>query len=207
MEVDIEMIENENFLEQEEKFLKGLLGKYHTKNSKEEKNLEEEIKRMEEEDPSIIEESKEFWDNLLFEEDDDENDLENEEVNTEKVMFVNPKQVTTLRKDPNFISADKYPNQVVMTGEIGSIANTRIVTTKKVALDTTSAFYTCPIIKLTHDDETEKDTPALTVYLKRDPNVEVDRKSLKRSTEISIDEFYTVAVSDDSKVVLAEVKK
>nr|DAR83592.1 MAG TPA: major capsid protein [Caudoviricetes sp.] len=134
-------------------------------------------------------------------------DLFEEEVNTEKVMFVNPKQVTTLRKDPNFISADKYPNQVVMTGEIGSIANTRIVPTKKVALDTTSAFYTCPIIKLTHDDETEKDTPALTVYLKRDPNVEVDRKSLKRSTEISIDEFYTVAVSDDSKVVLAEIKK
>lgn len=134
-------------------------------------------------------------------------DLFEEEVNTEKVMFVNPKQVTTLRKDPNFISADKYPNQVVMTGEIGTIANTRIVPTKKVTLDTTSAFYTCPIIKLTRDDETEKNTAALTVYLKRDPNVEVDRKSLKRSTEISIDEFYTVAVSDDSKVVLAEIKK
>lgn len=134
-------------------------------------------------------------------------DLFEEEVNTEKVMFVNPKQVTTLRKDPNFISADKYPNNVVMTGEIGMIANTRIVATNKVALDTTSAFYTCPIIKLTHDDETEQDTAALTVYIKRDPNVEVDRKPLKRSTEISIDEFYTVAVSDDSKVVLAEVKK
>ena len=134
-------------------------------------------------------------------------DLFEEEINTEKVMFVNPKQVTTLRKDPNFISADKYPANVIMTGEIGTIANTRIVPTKKVKLDTTSAFYTCPIIKLTHDDETEQDTAALTVYLKRDPNVEVDRKSLKRSTEISIDEFYTVAVSDDSKVVLAEIKK
>lgn len=134
-------------------------------------------------------------------------DLFEEEVNTEKVMFVNPKQVTTLRKDPNFISADRYPANVVMTGEIGTIANTRIVPTKKVKLDTTSAFYTCPIIKLTHDDETEQDTAALTVYLKRDPNVEVDRKSLKRTTEISIDEFYTVAVSDDSKVVLAEIKK
>ena len=134
-------------------------------------------------------------------------DLFEEEVNTEKVMFVNPKQVTTLRKDPNFISADKYPANVVMTGEIGTIANTRIVPTKKVKLDSTSAFYTCPIIKLTHDDETEQDTAALTVYLKRDPNVEVDRKSLKRTTEISIDEFYTVAVSDDSKVVLAEIKK
>lgn len=134
-------------------------------------------------------------------------DLFEEEVNTEKVMFVNSKQVTTLRKDPNFISADKYPNNVVMTGEIGMIANTRIVATNKVALDSTSAFYTCPIIKLTHDDETEQDTAALTVYIKRDPNVEVDRKPLKRSTEISIDEFYTVAVSDDSKVVLAEIKK
>lgn len=134
-------------------------------------------------------------------------DLFEEEVNTEKVMFVNPKQVTTLRKDPNFISADKYPANVIMTGEIGTIANTRIVPTKKVKLDTTSAFYTCPIIKLTHDDETEQDTAAMTVYLKRDPNVEVDRKSLKRTTEISIDEFYTVAVSDDSKVVLAEIKK
>lgn len=134
-------------------------------------------------------------------------DLFEEEVNSEKVMFVNPKQVTTLRKDPNFISADKYPANVVMSGEIGTIANTRIVPTKKVKLDTTSAFYTCPIIKLTHDDETEQDTAALTVYLKRDPNVEVDRKSLKRTTEISIDEFYTVAVSDDSKVVLAEIKK
>lgn len=134
-------------------------------------------------------------------------DLFEEEINTEKVMFVNPKQVTTLRKDPNFISADRYPNQVVMTGEIGTIANTRIVPTKKVKLDTTSAFYTCPIIKLTNDDETEQDTAALTVYLKRDPNVEVDRKSLKRTTEISIDEFYTVAVSDDSKVVLADIKK
>nr|DAS07524.1 MAG TPA: major capsid protein [Caudoviricetes sp.]DAX81295.1 MAG TPA: major capsid protein [Bacteriophage sp.] len=134
-------------------------------------------------------------------------DLFEEEVNTEKVMFVNPKQVTTLRKDPNFISADKYPANVIMTGEIGTIANTRIVPTKKVKLDTTSAFYTCPIIKLTHDDETEQDTAALTVYLKRDPNIEVDRKSLKRTTEISIDEFYTVAVSDDSKVVLADIKK
>lgn len=134
-------------------------------------------------------------------------DLFEEEINTEKVMFVNPKQVTTLRKDPNFISADKYPANVIMTGEIGTIANTRIVPTKKVKLDTTSAFYTCPIIKLTHDDETEQDTTALTVYLKRDPNIEVDRKSLKRTTEISIDEFYTVAVSDDSKVVLADIKK
>ena len=85
------MTENENFLEQEEKFLKELLEKYRTENQKEEINLEkeiqeleEEMKRMEEKNPSIIEESKDFWDNLSFEENNDENDLENEEVNIEK---------------------------------------------------------------------------------------------------------------------------
>ena len=91
MEVDIEMTENKNFLEQEEKFLKELLEKYRAKNPKEEINLEEEIKKledeikkMEEENPNIIEESKDFWDNLSFEENNDENDLENEEINIEK---------------------------------------------------------------------------------------------------------------------------
>ena len=39
---------------------------------------------MEEENPNIIEESKDFQDNLSFEENNDENDLENEEVNIEK---------------------------------------------------------------------------------------------------------------------------
>ena len=85
------MEEKEIFIEQEKKFLKELLEKYRIENPKEEINLEEEIKRieeemkrMEEEDPSIIKKAEEFWDNLLFEEEDDENDLENEEFNIEK---------------------------------------------------------------------------------------------------------------------------
>ena len=57
----------------------------------------------------------------------DANDMFNEEINSEKVMFVNPKQVTDLRKDPNFISADKYDGKVIMTGEVGKICNARIV--------------------------------------------------------------------------------
>ena len=91
MEEEIKMEEKETFIDQEKKFLKGLLEKYRSENPKEEINLEEEIKRideemrrMEEEDPSIIERAEEFWDNLLFEEEDDENDLENEEFNIEK---------------------------------------------------------------------------------------------------------------------------
>lgn len=134
-------------------------------------------------------------------------DLFDEEVNTEKAMFINPKQVTSLRKDPNFISADKYPGQVMVSGEIGMIANTRIVPTRKVVLDSTSAFYVCPIIKIEQDMETEDETPALTIYLKRDTNVETDRISGSRSTEVSADKIYTAALTNESKAILAKFKK
>ena len=181
-------------------------------------------------------------------------DLFEEEVNTEKVMFVHPKQVTQLRKDSNFISADKYTGDVVMTGEIGRIANCRIVPSKKVVKNATwykfvesgatgaltiiasgtastgevllsavtptlptakagdtvalvsTACYFCPIVKLNNDAETEEDTAALTIYMKRDTNVETDRVSLSRKTDISVDKHYTVALSNTSKVVLAKVK-
>ena len=57
-----------------------------------------------------------------------------EEEITDKVLFIHPSQMTTLRKDANFISADKYPGNVMVTGEIGMICQTRIVPSKKVPL-------------------------------------------------------------------------
>ena len=134
-------------------------------------------------------------------------DLFEEEVNGEKVMFVNPKQLTDLRKDSNFISADKYTGNVIMTGEVGMICNTHIVPSKKVVLDATSVFYTCPIVKLETDAEVDSEAPALTIYLKRNVNLETERETLKRSTTLSVDEIYTAVVSNASKVVLAKFKK
>lgn len=190
-------------------------------------------------------------------------DLFGEEINTAKVMFVHPKQVTQLRKDPNFISADKYPGNVMVSGEIGTIANCRIVPTKKVPLNTAKAAryvycdenddgakavvaddatpasgqvklgavasdipsakvgdrvkqisaiaaktcYCCPIVKLEQDGETEEETPAMTIYLKRDTNVETERKPRKRLTEVTVDKIYTVSLSNESKAVLAFLKK
>lgn len=129
-----------------------------------------------------------------------------EELNTEKVMFVSPYQVSTLRKDANFISADKYGQgtNVVMTGEIGRIANCRIVPSTKVKLDGTS--FKCPIVKITSDEETEAETPAITIYLKRDVNLEYDRHAIAHTTDIVADKHYAVALSDTSKVVLATFK-
>ena len=140
-------------------------------------------------------------------------DLFEEEVNSEKVIFVHPKQVTQLRKDADFISADKYKACVILTGEIGMIANCRVVPSKKVPVvkvgETGSQIdcYACPIVKLNNDVETEDDAAAITIYLKRDTNVETDRVSLARKTDISVDKHYAVALSNTSKVVLAKFKK
>lgn len=68
-------------------------------------------------------------------------DVFNEEFNSPKILFINPAQVTSLRKDSNFISADKYGvgTNVMMYGEIGMIANARIVVSKRVRLN--NEFY------------------------------------------------------------------
>ena len=133
-------------------------------------------------------------------------DLFEEEVNGEKAMFVHPKQVTDLRHDPNFISADKYNQEVVLKGETGMIANTRIVPTKKVKLSSDENSYLNPIIKIETEEETEDETPALTIYRKRDVNVETERDTLARKTVVSIDELYTAVVSNEAKLVLAKFK-
>ena len=189
-------------------------------------------------------------------------DIFEEEANSEKVMFIHPKQMTQLRHDENFISADKYPGSVVMTGEIGMIANTRIVPSKRVPLneelpqryefcnendddalfvtDKSSAqngeillseviedlpnavagdtvklvdaveagiYYLNPIVKIESESDLQDESPALTIYIKRDTNVEAQRESLRRVTDISVDKLYTVALSNASKVVLAKFKK
>lgn len=149
-------------------------------------------------------------------------DLFNEEVQTDKVMFVNPHQLTTLRLDPDFISADKYGagQNVMLRGEIGMISGVRIVPSRKVVqheaqsaqgtqgqegyVPAIPAHYVNPIIQLTVDSETEDETAALTIYMKRGINVETERDTLKRTTTISVDEHYTVALTDMSKVVLAK---
>lgn len=122
----------------------------------------------------------------------------------DKVLFVHPKQVTQLRKDPDFLSADKYQPGVVLTGEIGMVAGCRIVPSKKVPLS--GGAYSCPIVKLEADAETEDEVPALTIYRKRQVNIETERQPKTRTTEITADEFYVAVLSNEAKVVLAKFK-
>jgi N4-gp56 family major capsid protein len=132
-----------------------------------------------------------------------------EEEITDKVMFVAPAQVTALRKDSDFISADKYDNKVMMTGEIGMVAGVRIVPSKKIV--EAEGIYTCPIIKLepanADSEYTEDELPAVTIFLKKDTQTDAEWKPRTQTHEITTAKYYGVALTNEAKVVLAKFKK
>lgn len=134
--------------------------------------------------------------------------FEEEEV-TDKVMFIAPEQVTKLRKDSDFISADKYNNQVMMTGEIGMVAGVRVIPSKKIVED--GGVYTCPIIKLepanSETEYTEDELAAVTIFLKKNTQTDAEWKPGNQSHEITAAKYYGVALTNEAKVVLAKFKK
>ena len=130
----------------------------------------------------------------------------NEEEVTEKVMFVAPAQVTTLRKDENFISADKYNYNVVATGEIGTIAGVHIVPSKRIVAS--GDVFTCPIVKLEaaspETEYTEDELAAVTIFLKKDIQTDAEWKPRSQTHEITTAKYYGVALTNEAKVVLAK---
>jgi hypothetical protein len=77
-----------------------------------------------------------------------------------------------------------------------------------------AAYYACPIVVVSVEDPNEdpdaddvaEEENALTIYMKRDVEIESDRDILAKTTVISADEHYTVSLSNESKVVLAKFK-
>lgn len=143
-------------------------------------------------------------------------DLFEDEQDTVKVMYVHPKQVTQLRKDSNFIDYNKYPHDVIFSGEIGQIAGVRVIKSKAVSKKTVSSVecYVNPIVvtdirdpkEETSADKFANTKPALTIYMKRGVVVESDRDILAKTTTIAADQHYGASLSNDSKVVVANFK-
>lgn len=134
--------------------------------------------------------------------------LEEEEI-TDKVIFVNPAQVTALRKDTDFTDKNKYGNDVMVSGEIGMIAGCRVVPTKQIVKDG-SGNYVCPIVKLepaSADTEyTEMELPAITIFMKADTQVDHEWFPKKQVHDITAVKYYGVALTNATKVVKATFK-
>lgn len=133
--------------------------------------------------------------------------LEEEEI-TDKVLFVNPKQVTALRKDPDFTDKNKYGNDVMISGEIGMISGVRIVPSKQIVL--AEGVYKCPLVKLepasVDTEYTEDELPAVTIFLKEDTKVDHEWFPKKQNHDITAAKYYGVALTNAAKVVVATFK-
>lgn len=136
--------------------------------------------------------------------------FEDEEDGIEKVMFIHPNQEATLLKDADFLSADKFTGGVAVNGAIGKIAGCWVKKSKKVKKDSTSAYWVNPIIKLEPDSSeteyTETELPALTIFLKKNTQVDHEWFPKKQRHDITAAKYYGVALTNASKVVLAQFK-
>ena len=136
-------------------------------------------------------------------------DAFDEEEITDKVLFVNPKQITALRKDSEFTDKNKYGNDVMVTGEIGMIGGVRIVPSKQIVKND-SGNYVCPMIKLepasTETEYAESELPAITIFLKEDTTVDHEWFPKKQNHDITASKYYGVALTNASKVVVATFK-
>lgn len=125
-----------------------------------------------------------------FEEEDDE----------PKILFIHPLQKSILRKEQLI---ENVPD-AFMTGVIGEIAGCQVVASNKVPMRDTTA--TPDGVMDVYDNFIVKQG-ALAIYLKRDVEIESDRDILAKTTVISADEHYVVALEDESKVVKLITKK
>ena len=131
-------------------------------------------------------------------------DMFNEEEDSRKVILIHPKQKTQLRKDPDFLSADKYQAGVLASGAIGRVAGCDVKVSSKVKL--VDGVYYNPIIKLDNDAETEDDLPAVTYHLKRGNLVEHERVT-GVGDKIVCTAFGMPALTNEAKVVILKTKE
>lgn len=78
------------------------------------------------------------------------------------------------------------------------------------AIAKASQYYVCPVIKLEPDsaetEYTEDELTAISIFLKKDIQVDHDWKSRSQTHEIVASKYYGVALTNAAKVVLAKFK-
>ena len=125
--------------------------------------------------------------------------LGDEEQGGTKVLLVDQKGIAELRTDTRFV--DKYSDagtEMMASGVVGRIAGCDVVISNKLnpASGKAHKAFICKIDPVTGGP--------LTAFIKRDVTVESDRNILAKTTTISADEHYTVAIEDMTKIVVLE---
>jgi len=116
--------------------------------------------------------------------------FEEEDFGIRKFLFVAPAQYTELLKDDKFTPASAFGDGVLQSGVIGRIAGCDVVVSRRLADG--QAYVVKP--------------GALRYFFKRGLNLETQRNIINKTTYISADHHYVVALVDEAKVVNYTVK-
>lgn len=113
--------------------------------------------------------------------------IEAEDVGTTGVLFVSYKDAAKLRKAAGnaWTRASELGDDILVTGAFGELLGWEIVRTKKLNEGAGIAVK----------------TGALKTFLKRNVQVEADRDIVHKTTQITADEHYVVALVDETKCV------
>ena len=117
------------------------------------------------------------------------------------VLLVHSKMYTALLTDANFISADKYPAGVLVTGAIGTIYGVPVIITDRVPYNTIKDAN-----NVNHDVATSimLQRNALAYITKRAPIVETGRDILLRNTIITTNVHYAVKLINTDGIAVIE---
>jgi len=128
-----------------------------------------------------------------------------EESDATKVLFIHPKQLTQIRKNPDFLDKNKYGGNMMVTGAIGSICGCEIVVSRRVPEE--SNVFSNFLVQLTPAPEDgQPSRPAISLYLKRRAIVETDRDIITETNVITTNMHYVAHLSNEARVIKLKFK-
>jgi len=110
------------------------------------------------------------------------------------VLLVHSKMYTSLLKDANFISADKYPLGVLITGAIGTIYGVPVLITDRMPYDNATGIAKSMMLQQN----------ALAYVTKREPIVEAGRDILRRTNPVTTNVHYAAKLVNVNGIVVIE---
>jgi len=108
----------------------------------------------------------------------------------QKILLIAPSQLAMLRKDDSYILPSDMGMSMLMEGTVGMVHGCQIVISDKIA-DNGDGTIDNFIVK----------PGALSIFLKRDTNVETARNIVNKTTTATVDKHYVVYLADESKAV------
>lgn len=118
-----------------------------------------------------------------------------EDIDGEKVLMIAPGQLAQLRKSEDWIKATDIGADILIKGTVGMIHGCQVVLSNKIKA--AGGAYTNYIIK----------PGALSIYLKREIQIETDRDIIHKTTVITADKHYTTHIADDAKAIKMKAKE